>query len=300
MAFPVEHLATFTIICDEGSFEAAAQRLHLTPSAVSQRVRSLEQQTGAILLRRTRPVTVTESGAIVLRAARQVSQILSDTTVELGGEEAGRPRLRVVVNADSLATWFIPALAEAASAMRAEFEILRADEMDSTRYLRDGSVMAAVTASPQAVPGCVTLPLGVHRYSAVATPEFSARFFGDGVDAAAFARAPVIEFDRVDTFQQRFLARHEGADLDPPRHYVPTSTGYAQAIKLGMGWGMLPDRQCAEERANGTLVTLGPEPHIDQPLFWQRWNIHSPLLTELSAIVEAHARASLRPYTPSR
>src|SRR3954468_20970479 len=88
----------------EGTLEAAARALHVTPSAISQRLRALEAATGRILLVRTKPVQVTESGQAVLRLARQVQLLAADAVRELGGgRPADRlPTLSIAVNADSM------------------------------------------------------------------------------------------------------------------------------------------------------------------------------------------------------
>lgn len=293
MDLPVEHLHTFAAIIAEGSFEGAARRLHITPSAVSQRVRAMEHRTGSVLLRRTRPVTATAAGATVLRAARQIEQIMHDVAAELEQGPAGGALIPIVVNADSLATWFVPALARAARETGARFEVLRADESVSTEKLRNGEVMAALTATAEAVPGCTSTPIGVDRYHAVASPEFTATYFPDGVTAERLATAPVVEFDRHDAFQQRFIRQVTRATVSPPRHFVPSSAEFAHAVALGMGWGMLPQLQCASGLASGMLVALGSASALELPLYWQRWNLDSPALDALSAIVAEEARAAL-------
>lgn len=293
MDLPVEHLATFSAIVEEGSFEGAARRLHITPSAVSQRVRAMEQRAGAVLLRRTRPVEVTAAGETVLRAARQIERIMGDTAAELERGPAGGSLIPLVVNADSLATWFVPALARAARETGARFEVVRADETVSTERLRSGEVMAALTATAEAVPGCTSTRIGADRYRAVASPAFAAEHFPAGVTAAALALAPVVEFDRHDMFQRRFIARSTRASVDPPRHFVPSSAEFALAIELGMGWGMLPELQCADPLADGRLVELGPGSAIELPLYWQRWNLRSPVLDALSAVIAEEAAAAL-------
>lgn len=310
MDLPVEHLTTFASIVAEGSFEGAARELHITPSAVSQRVRTLEQRVGTVLLRRTRPVEVTEAGATVLRLARQLDRLVGDAAIELGvgaGTDSGTGAggapgtgavIPIVVNADTLATWFVPALARAARETGARFEVLRADETISTERLRRGDVMAAVTATSEAVPGCVSTPLGVDRYRAVASPEFAARHFATGLTAESLARAPMMEFDRQDVFQRRFITRVARSAIMPPRHLVPSSAEFALAVELGMGWGMLPELQCAEAIASGRLVELGPDAAIDLPLFWQRWRLDSPLLDALTGIVMDEAGRALHEAPP--
>ncbi|MBP1326669.1 LysR family transcriptional regulator (chromosome initiation inhibitor) [Leucobacter exalbidus] len=293
MELPVEHLQTFAVIIEEGSFEGAARRLHITPSAVSQRVRAMEQRTGSVLLRRTRPVTTTSAGATVLRAARQIAQIVSDVATELEPGPAGGTLIPIVVNADSLATWFVPALARAARETGARFEVLRADETMSTEKLRSGEVMAALTATAEAVPGCTSTSIGADHYRAVASPAFVAEHFAAGVTGESLAAAPIVEFDRHDAFQSRFIRQHTSAAIAPPRHFVPSSTEFAHAIELGMGWGMLPQLQCAPGLATGVLVALGHEPAIALPLYWQRWNLRSPVLDTLSTIIAEEAAAAL-------
>ncbi len=290
----MEHLATFAAVIDEGSFEGAARRLHVTPSAISQRVRAMEERVGTVLVQRSRPVAVTEAGAIVLRAARQVARVAADMAIELGpGDADGSPALvPIVVNADSLATWFTPALARAARETGATFEVLRADETISTERLRSGSAMAALTATAEAVPGCTSTRVGVDRYWAVASPGFVAQHFSDGVTARALATAPMLEFDRHDAFQRRFLRRVSRARIEPPRHYVPSSAEFANAIELGMGWGMLPALQCAQGLAEETLIRLGEQP-ILMPLYWQRWKLSSPVLDTLSRVITEEAALAL-------
>ena len=293
MDLPVEHLRTFAIIVEEGSFEGAARRLHVTPSAVSQRVKAMEQRTGSVLLRRTRPVTATTAGESVLRAARQIERIVDDVAEELERGPAGGALIPIVVNADTLATWFVPAIARAARETGARFEVLRADETVSTDRLRSGEVMAALTATREAVPGCTSTRLGVDRYRAVASPAFVAEHFPDGLTRGAVERAPLVEFDRQDIFQQRFLRRISRAGIEPPRHFIPSSAEFARAIELGMGWGMVPELQCAPGLDAGSLVELAPGSPIELPLYWQRWNLRSPALDRLSAIVAEEAATAL-------
>ncbi|NLA65458.1 MAG: ArgP/LysG family DNA-binding transcriptional regulator, partial [Leucobacter sp.] len=179
MSLPVEHLTTFSAIVDEGSFEGAARRLHITPSAVSQRVKSMEQRLGTVLLRRSRPVEVTRAGETVLRVARQLDRLVDDAARELGFDHEGASVVPIVVNADSLATWLVPALAEAAATTGARFEIIRADEAHSVERLRSGEAMAALTATKDPIAGCTSARLGRDRYRAVAAPDFYEHHFAD-------------------------------------------------------------------------------------------------------------------------
>ncbi|MDE8669756.1 LysR family transcriptional regulator ArgP [Pseudarthrobacter sp. H3Y2-7] len=294
-AFQLEHLRTFTAVVEEGTLEAAARTLHVTPSAISQRLKAMEDAAGQILLQRTSPVRPTPAGEAVLRFALQVRQLEGDARQELDGGQSGPGApIPLVVNADSLSTWFLPALASLPGEPGVCFELRREDEQHSTRQLRTGAVMAAVTATPEPVPGCSVEPLGSLRYRAVASPAYVRRWWPDGSGLVAGSRSPVVDFDRKDDLQAGFFRALTGTDLAAPRHYVPSSAEFAQAIRLGLGWGLLPEQHCLAGLGSGDLVELAPDNPVDVALYWQRWKIDSPVLNQLSAAVREAASSQLR------
>jgi LysR family transcriptional regulator, chromosome initiation inhibitor len=270
-----------------GTLEAAARALHVTPSAISQRLRALEVATGRILLVRTKPVQVTESGKAVLRLARQVSLLAADVARELGDDPGvGRvPTLPVAVNADSMATWVLPALAPLAGDVC--FDLYREDQEHTSALLRAGTVMAAVTSEAVPVPGCTSTRLGGMRYRPMASPDFARRWFPAGPTPAALARAPVVVFDRTDDLQHRYLHARAGSDVAPPVHYVPASADYLAAVTLGLGWGMVPDLQARGRAAE--LVVLDPAGTLDVVLYWQQWRLRSSALDQVREAVLAAA-----------
>ena len=275
----------------EGTLEAAARALHITPSAVSQRLRALEVATGRILVVRTKPVQVTESGRAVLRLARQIDLLTADVARELGGDPspARLPTLPIAVNADSMATWALPALAPLAADVC--FDLHREDQEHTSPLLRSGTVMAAVTADAEAVPGCTSTRLGGMRYRPMAAPGFARRWFPAGPTREALAQAPVVVFDRKDDLQHRYLHTQCGPDVDPPVHYVPASADFVAAIALGLGWGMVPDLQTRGLTAE--LVPLDPDGSVDVVLYWQQWRLRSPTLDRVRAAVLAAAAREL-------
>ncbi|MEU6458873.1 LysR family transcriptional regulator ArgP [Streptomyces sp. NPDC047065] len=292
---PLDQVRTLLAVVDEGTFDAAAAALHVTPSAVSQRVKALEQRTGRVLLLRTKPVRPTESGAVLVRLARQVARLERDAHAELGlSGAAGAPtRVSIAVNADSLATWFLGALTELPQEPRICFEVRREDEAHTAALLREGAVMAAVTSSPEPVPGCAVRFLGRMRYLPCAGPGFAERHLG-GPLREALGVAPVVVFDRRDDFQDGFARRfgHDGASST--RHYVPTSEGFVEAIAAGLGWGMVPESQALPLLRTGRLVDFAPDLSVDAPLHWQQWKLDSPALAMVADAVTAAARRALR------
>jgi LysR family transcriptional regulator (chromosome initiation inhibitor) len=272
-----------------GTLEAAARALHVTPSAISQRLRALEIATGRVLLVRTKPVQVTASGQAVLRLARQVDLLTADVARELGEDPSSEqvPTLPIAVNADSMATWVLPALAPLAGEVCVDLH--REDQEHTSALLRAGTVMAAVTSEAEPVPGCSATRLGSMRYRPMATPGFVRRWLPDGPTAAALARAPVVVFDRKDDLQHRYLHAQAGPGIAPPVHYVPASADYVAAVALGLGWGMVPDLQARGTTAE--LVDLDPAAAVDVVLHWQQWKLRSPTLDRVrGAVVDAAAR----------
>jgi len=295
MEIPLDLARTLLAVVDAGTFDAAARELLVTPSAVSQRVKQLEQRLGRVLLVRSKPVRATDAGAAVVRLARQLALLEHDALAAFGAGDAGSARptsLPLAVNADSLGTWFLPALATLAERHHVVFELHRDDQDFTADLLESGTVMGAVTSQATPVAGCLVRPLGVMRYEAVATPGYLARWLPDGAAPDALARAPRVDFDRRDDLQDEYL-RRAGVDVEhPARHFVPASNDFATAVKLGLGWGLLPGFQSTAELERGELVRLGGEP-VDVPLFWQQWNLGSPLLDAVAEGITAEARTAL-------
>lgn len=276
---------TLVVVLDEGSLDAAARRLHVTPSAVSQRIKALEEQTGRVLLVRARPVRPTPAAQAVVRYARQLALLEHDALIELGADDA-RVTVPLAVNADSLATWFLAPLARLSARHPVVFDIHRDDQDFTAGLLEAGTVMGAVTSRAEPVAGCRVVALGTMRYEAVATPEFVARWGGD------LRAAPRVDFDRRDDLQRQWLEGQGIAPDDGARHFVPASHDFAEAVMRGLGWGLLPGFQSSDALAAGRLVRLGGAP-VDVPLHWQQWNLRSPLLEAVADEVVEDGRRVL-------
>ncbi|CCQ14258.1 Transcriptional regulator, LysR family [Rhodococcus sp. AW25M09] len=270
---------------DGGTFEAAARALHVTPSAVSQRIKSLEQSLGRTLVQRSKPVVATQSGVAVLRLARQIDTLTDQARAELNDDGIAAP-ISLAVNADSMATWVLPALAPLTDTTT--FDLHRQDQDRTAQLLHDGIVSAAITSVADPVRGCTVRRLGAMRYRPSATPEFIERWFAAGVTADALRAAPVVVFDADDRLQDIYLQRSGVDPHEPPRHLVPASADYARAVDLGFGWGMIPDLQ-----ARDSLKCFDDNGIDDVLLYWQQWSLSSPALQRAADAVAAGAEAML-------
>lgn len=284
MQLDLEQLRTLRAVVEQGTLDAAATALHVTPSAVSQRLKALETAAGQVLLVRSKPARATPAGETVLRMARQVELLAADTSAELA-RTGELPRLAVAVNADSMATWFLPAIAPLTGEVA--IELHREDEANTVRLLRAGTVVAAITYDAAPVSGCTVTPLGTMRYRPMASKAFARRWLPDGPTAEALAAAPMMVFDLDDVLQTEYLlSRSPGAA--PPQTMVPSSADFVKAIELGMGWGMVPDLQ-----RSAKLVELEPGAETDVALYLQRWRLRTPSLDRLAGAIVEGARERL-------
>lgn len=282
-------LDALVAIAEHGSFDAAARELHITPSAVSQRIRALEAMAGQVLVSRGTPCRPTPHGERLVRLGRQTRLLYDEASAALGAVTT--VELPVAVNADSLTTWFRDVLAAAAgwdgTAIRLQVE----DQAYSQQLLRSGDVLAAVTSDPEAVQGCSVEPLGALHYVPAAAAAFAGRWRrGRALDWAAM---PTVVFGAKDDLQLDMLGRRGVPQLPPVVHQVPTSADFLAAVRTGLGWGMLPELQARADLADGVLVRLSGDV-LDVPLFWQRWRLDSPRLTALTDAVREAAGRHLR------
>jgi len=284
-------LAALVAIADHGTFEAAARHLHVTPSAISQRIRALESSLGRVVVQRTTPCRPTADGQVLLRLARQVQLLHDEVNDALAHGHAANVDLPVAVNADSLATWFRGVVGEVAGWADVALRLHVEDQAFSAGLLRTGDVLAAVTSEPAAVQGCSVERLGTLRYLPAAAPALAERWrLGRGPDWAAM---PVVVFNEKDTLQHDVLAAR-GVAEPPVVHRVPTSADFLEAVCLGLGWAMIPEPQLTPSVEAGRLVPLVSRLHVDVPLHWQRWRLDSPVLDRLTDVVRRAARSALR------
>ncbi|MEW6121956.1 MAG: LysR family transcriptional regulator ArgP [Pseudomonadota bacterium] len=288
-------LSAVAAVVREGTFERAASALGITPSAVSQRVRGLEERLGAILIVRGAPCTPTDLGRTLCAHLDRVRLLEHDLAPVLGPAAGAAPHLtlRVAVNADSLATWFPGAAAAFARTGEACLDLALDDEAHTAERLRTGEVLAAVSADRDPVQGCRTLPLGSLRYAACASPDFHARHFAGGVDAPSLGRAPHLRFDRRDQLQARWAREAHDVALAGPVHWVPSAQGFLDMALAGVGWGLQPLALAAPLLAAGRLVELAPGHRVDVALYWTFARLHATPLRRLTEAVRAAARAAL-------
>lgn len=294
MPFDPKHLAALAAVLRLGSFERAAEALGLTQSAISQRVKALEEQVGQVLVLRETPARGTDAGRKLANHAASLSLLEAQLAKSLQsmGPESGAPVLRLACNADSADSWLIPALAQVPDTC---FDLTIDDQEHSLDWLKSGEVSAALSASKAPVHGCDVLPLGQMRYVAACAPACFDSWFANGLTAEAFAHAPMLRFDLKDTLQARFLKARFAQRLRPPTHLIPTTAAFNSALRHGLGWGLVPEPMIAADLTSGRLIALAAETALHVPLYLHFNRMLAAPLAPLVRALKAAARESLHP-----
>ncbi|QWW69906.1 LysR family transcriptional regulator ArgP [Rhizobium sp. WYJ-E13] len=291
-------LRVLLAVVQTGSFEKAAAILNVTPSAVSQRIKQLEERLGTALVVRGTPCTATEKGDWLCRHMENVGMLESELLEHLPDlSDRDSPEqhvtLRIATSADSLGTWFLEAMADFSKTSNYLLNISVDDQDHTAEWLERGRVIAAVTSMERPVAGCRRYSLGALRYHATASPEFVRRYFPDGVTPQALARAPSITFNQKDRLQADWIRRTFATDVNAPTHWLPATQGFLDAALLGMGWGMNPIHLTEHHIKAGRLVELISGTPLDVVLYWQISRLAADRLVGLTQKVIEVARRSL-------
>ncbi|QGZ40225.1 LysR family transcriptional regulator (chromosome initiation inhibitor) [Pseudoduganella flava] len=278
--FDYRALAVLDAVATHGSFDKAATALGISQSAVSQRIKTLEDSVGRLLIVRGVPATPTGLGQRLISHYRNVKLMEATLDIDLG-KPVSMPELSVAVDAASLATWFPLCLPPLLMPPRCQLEVRAAPRQQALPLVRDGAVFGAI-AEPDGSDGRgpTVTPLGAMRYVAVATPQFAAHWFGDGFMAQAVKLAPAVTHDHELT--ARFLAEHLALGDTYPHHTLPLSTALNDCLFGGLAWGLLPYLQAAHALAQGQLLDLLPGAYVDVPLAWHAWELETPFTQALA------------------
>lgn len=292
-------LECLAAIVETGGFEKAAQRLHVTQSAVSQRLRALEEQAGSVLVVRSRPLRPTRAGQLLLKHTQQLRLLRADLARDLQelaphvASSSVGTCMAVAVNADSIATWALDALTPLVRE-GLPLEIITDDQDFTQEWLRSGEVLGCITTLGQPLQGCRVQPLGTMRYLAVASPEFAQRHLPQGLDRHNFHQIPFLCFNRKDDMQAEFVARRLGLSRVALQSlYLPNSEAQVRAVEAGWGVGVLPELLVRDRLAHGRLVDVAKGTMLSIDLYWHCWNFDSTLLLKLTLALQEGAKRSL-------
>ena len=297
MDFDYDSLFVLSAVLRTGSFEAAAKSLNVTQSAVSQRIKQLEERTGALLVVRGRPCVATEDGLLLCEHIEQVQLLQHELMQRMGNDVdnsgRGAATIRIGVNNDSLATWFPSVVKRAADEINLRLEVISDDQEFTEERLRSGDALAVVTTNEKPVSGCQHLSLGAMNYASVATPEYLERYFPNGVTYEDLPNAPSIAFDRKDTLPAQWMVEAFGEAAELSEHHIPSYEGHLACCLASVGWALMPVATVGPLVKEGVLKEMVPGKVISTALFWQARSQSSAILRQLSMIVAEEAAGNL-------
>jgi LysR family transcriptional regulator (chromosome initiation inhibitor) len=284
----------FAAVVGEGGFEKGARVLHLTQGAVSQRVKLLEEQAGCVLLVRSSPPRPTVAGQAMLKHFRQVRRLEEDLGAGLGQSDAGLDTLTVGVNADSLATWFFPAINDYLDAESVLLDLSVDDQAETLKLLKAGDVLGCVADRAEPVQGCRVEYLGDMDYRLYSTPSYKMKWYKNGAELERVENAPVLVFNRKDVMHEVLLGEALGQrpNLRSP-FYLPSAEQFPPAVASGRVAGMLLDQQAAPYLEHDEIVDLLPGHVFTVRLHWQCWNLESARLASFTDALVQGARRLL-------
>lgn len=293
-----KQLQTLAAVLEEESFDKAARKLHVTQSAISQRLRQLEEQIGKVLVIRTNPPQATDAGQLLLKHYRQVMLLQVELDQSLTKQAVNNyTQIAIGLNADSLATWFLDAVTPLLEHDKILLD-LKVEDQDQTHHLlRSGQVAGCISSSNSAMQGCNCIPLGVMPYRCIASPAYIKKYFPSGITKKGFTQAPVAEFSNKDELQNRYLSRF--FDLKPndyPKHRIPSTESFLQLILQGHACGMVPDQQSEMLIDTGKIVDMTPGRYIAVPLYWHVWGLNSDMYRKLTSALAMTAKQRLDPF----
>lgn len=285
-------------VITEGSFDAAAKSLNITPSALSQRVKLLEERLEALLIVRGKPCTATDYGYALLKHTEQIEflekNLFNAMARKTGAGSSSSLTLRMAVNEDSLATWFPAAIAKINLSGNFLFDIVVDDQEQTINLLRRGDVVAAITSTRESIQGFKNTFIGSLRYTAVASPEFMKRHFPGGVvNKDTIKHAPSLFFNRKDTLPTIWVKQVFEKNIKVPKNWMPSFDGYINSCRNGVGWGLHPLSVIKDEIASGKLVELVENSYVDIPLYWQFSASYGRTMAKISDLVIATGRELL-------
>ncbi|EJN8561361.1 LysR family transcriptional regulator ArgP [Vibrio alginolyticus] len=279
----------------QGSFERAAEHLFVSQSAISQRIKQLEKFLAQPVLIRSQPPKPTPIGKKLLGLYRRVRLLEHEILPELKNDTSTRPvQLSLATNADSLATWLLPALKNVMKQRQVELKLTIYGEYRSIEKLKSGEVTGAISLESQPIPGCRADYLGRIDYVCVASPEFYQRYFSKGVNNQTLAKAPAVSYDQYDDLHKTFLTEHFNVNPDSVIHHnISSSEAFLKVALAGVAYCLIPRLQINDELDRGVLVDVTPGFLMSHRIYWHHWQLETGVLQEISNAIVGYAQQHL-------
>ncbi len=293
--FDYKLLAALSEVIELQSFELAAKKLFISQSAVSQRVKLLEEHVGQPVLIRNQPIIATLAGEQLLSHFKKVKQLEHELLPILSPDKPVKPmKISLAVNADSIATWFIEAITPVLRDHLLELDLIIEHEERTLDKLRRGQAIGAVTVEEKPLKGYRSFKLGEMEYCLVASKSFQEKYFPSGVNQSSLKMAPAISYDHKDDMHVRYIARHFNLSANQYYcHSVRSSEAFVELVKQGVAYCLLPKLQIEQELASGELISLCPDKDLVETLYWHSWVLVKGVNKKISEQIVTFGREKL-------
>lgn len=285
--------ALHTIITMQ-SFQMAADKLHITQSAISQRLKNLEAYYGEPLLIRSQPYVPTKLGEYLLGHYKRVDHLESELVTKISNKQK-TPMVSIAVSRDTLETWFMDILNKAAMLTDTRLEIFADDQELTINYLKKGFVNTCLTTHSQAISGCHSEFLGYMDYVLVASPEFQKKYFSNNQHKKNLLEAPAVIFDSNDQLHDKYLAKYFDIKAEHRNyHIIPSVAGFRNFALNSYAYALIPKVDIEKELKQKRLINLFPQKIWEMPVYWHGWSIASKSYKRFNELVIAQAKMRLR------
>lgn len=283
--YDYQAISALAAVIETQSFIKAADKLYVTQSAVSQRIKSLENYYGESVLIRSQPYRPTKLGVALLDHFRRV-MLLEDALNETLLSSSYQQRISIAISRDSLETWFVAVMKQLKNLPGIKLEIIADDQDLTLNYLQNGLVSACASTSKKALTGCKADFIGYFDYVLVASPKFKKEFFSGKNVKEKLIIAPAVIFDNKDQLHKNYLAKFFAIDdTHLQYHVIPSVAGFRQFAVDGYGYALIPKIDIVEELKNGSLVNLFPDKIWHMPVYWHSWSIETTMYRAFNDLV---------------
>jgi LysR family transcriptional regulator, chromosome initiation inhibitor len=298
MMFDYSQLEALIAVSREGSFDGAARTLGLTPSAISQRIRKLEERVGAVLVKRVGDPIPTALGRLMCCHAETVrmleSQFLSSPGWSAPLSGSNEVRIRIAVGEANLSTWFIEALKhDAADATPKRLDLVIPSDGDVCGAMKSGEALAALSFEKRAMHGFKSIHLGTLIFRATASPDFIQRYFPGGLTPEALALAPSLRHPGWESLIDQWTTQVCGASPALNGHTIPSFYGSVAACRSGLAWGLNPSTMVDQLIHDGRLFELANDVVVKREVYWHYALLISDLLKPMTKSIRQAATCIL-------
>lgn len=294
MMIDYEAIAALSAVIETQSFLSAAEKLFITQSAVSQRIKSLENYYGEPVLIRTLPYKATQLGLNLLKHYKQVT-LLEDALNDELLAQINKQRISIAISRDSLETWFVEVIEQLKNIPTITLEIIADDQDLTLSYLQNGLVSACASTASKSISGCKAEFLGYFDYVMVASPEFQKLYFNNEKKVKAnLINAPAIIFDNKDNLHAKYLKHFFNIeDNNINYHIIPSVSGFRQFALNGYAYALIPEIHIRNELKQHKLIKLFPDKVWQMPVYWHSWSVETKPYKLFNELVRVTARKML-------